>query len=213
MTSENEKDGVLNGLLQNIQEKDGHLDTGIYGTRYLIDVFAANGKVDTALEMLHKVTYPGFGYEISQGATTLWEQWGNGIGKFGMQSHNHAMFAGIGVSFYTVFAGIQSSENAYKNIRIKPIIPKELSFVECNYNTIRGDIKVKWQKYEGIFTMDVTIPGNCSGEIYLPAGSTDNVLLNSKPLKDREDIFSQDLEDGYLKVLLGNGQFGFIVNK
>lgn len=209
MAADDVKEGILKGLLKNISEKDGHLDTGIYGTRYLLEGLAANGKVDTAWEILHKTTYPGFGYEVALGATTFWEQWGNGIGKFGMQSHNHAMFAGIGASFYTVFAGIQSIENAYKKIRIKPVLPKELTFVECRCNTIRGEIKVNWKKADGSFRMNVTIPGNCCSEIYLPVKGGSAVSLNGIPVKDMENISYEVLEDRYLKVELGNGEFSF----
>lgn len=82
---------AANRLVQSIAEKNGHLDTGIYGTRYVLDVLADYGHIDVAYALLSKKEYPGFGYQIERGATTLWEQWSE---KGGMHSHDHAMFGG-----------------------------------------------------------------------------------------------------------------------
>ena len=63
-------------LVQNILvDNGGHLDTGIFGTRYIVDALAAIGRIDVAMTVLGQETYPGFGFELAHGATTPWEQW------------------------------------------------------------------------------------------------------------------------------------------
>ncbi|MBS2531397.1 family 78 glycoside hydrolase catalytic domain [Catenulispora sp. NF23] len=52
----------------------GHLDTGIFGTRYLMDALADIGRTDLAMTVLDQTTYPGYGFEIRQGGTTDWEE-------------------------------------------------------------------------------------------------------------------------------------------
>jgi alpha-L-rhamnosidase len=67
---------VVARLVETITTADrGHLNTGIFGTRYLLDVLCDHGHEDLALAMLHAPGYPGFAYQIEMGATTLWEQW------------------------------------------------------------------------------------------------------------------------------------------
>lgn len=63
-------------LVSTILDTDnGHLDTGIFGTRYLVDALASIGRIDVAMNALDQTSSPGFGYEIGHGATTDWEQW------------------------------------------------------------------------------------------------------------------------------------------
>jgi len=82
---------VFDSLLATIRDTNhSRLDTGIFGTRYLADVLCDGGAPTLALHLLTQPEYPGFGFQIANGATTLWEQW---TIKGGMNSHNHAMFA------------------------------------------------------------------------------------------------------------------------
>ncbi len=90
----------------------GHLDTGIFGTRYLMDALARTGRTDVAMTVLDQTTYPGFGYEISQGATTDWEEW---TYSSSMESHDHAMFSGINASLYTDLAGLEPDQRRLPN--------------------------------------------------------------------------------------------------
>jgi alpha-L-rhamnosidase len=68
-----------------------------------MDALARIGRTDVAMTVLNQTTYPGFGYEISQGATTDWEQW---TYASNMESLDHAMFSGISASLDTDLAGI-----------------------------------------------------------------------------------------------------------
>ena len=67
--------GALGALVADIQAKADHLDTGIVGTKYLFETLARGGRADVALAVMSNPTYPGFGYWIGQGATSLWETW------------------------------------------------------------------------------------------------------------------------------------------
>ncbi len=54
---------------------DNHLRTGFVGTPWLLPALSNIGRDDLAYTMLLKETYPSWGYEISKGATTIWERW------------------------------------------------------------------------------------------------------------------------------------------
>jgi hypothetical protein len=40
--------------------------------------------------------------------------------------------------------------------------------VEASYNSFYGKIAVHWKKEQGRFTLNVSIPANCTATIYLP---------------------------------------------
>jgi len=194
-------DIAVSSLVKDIKKRKNHLDTGIYGTRFLLDALADNGQIDTAFEILTSTGYPGFGFTIAQGATTLWEQWSAYM--VGMQSHNHAMFSGIGVSFFTQLGGICNGGNAFKNIVIKPVIPSKLKSAQAETETIRGIVKSAWSKESGKLKLEVTIPYGSLAKIYFPAHEGADIKVNCGP--------GVGYEDGYYVYETGGGQYSFEV--
>ncbi|CAM4168285.1 alpha-L-rhamnosidase [Saccharibacillus endophyticus] len=158
-------EGAVRRLVAAIEEAGRRLDTGIYGTRYLLDVLADHGRVDLAYEMLTAREYPSFGWQIAQGATTLWEQWSF---KGGMHSHDHAMFGGIGASFYTRLAGIEPLEPGYAKIGIRPHAPAGLEWAEAELDTPAGRIFSGWRREEGRLVLKLDIPEGASANVTLP---------------------------------------------
>ncbi|MGW5740664.1 family 78 glycoside hydrolase catalytic domain [Amycolatopsis sp. NPDC003861] len=155
-------------LVETILTKDaGHLDTGIFGTRYLPEALAKAGRIDVALTVLRQRTYPGFGYEISRGATTPWEQW---TYESGMETHDHAMFAGINAAFYTQFAGITPAAPGYASIAIAPQVPPGLRHVAASIDTVRGPVGAEWTQTGCRFDLTVTVPVNATATVTLPTG-------------------------------------------
>ena len=52
-----------------------HLTTGFVGNKYILPVLTAAGNASMALDVMLQTTYPSWGYQVRQGATTLWENW------------------------------------------------------------------------------------------------------------------------------------------
>ncbi|WP_439379156.1 family 78 glycoside hydrolase catalytic domain [Amycolatopsis lexingtonensis] len=155
-------------LVDTILNQDGgHLDTGIFGTRYLPEALAEIGRIDVALTVLRRRTYPGFGYEIGRGATTPWEQW---TYESGMETHDHAMFAGINAAFYTQFAGITPAAPGYASIAVAPQVPAGLGHVSASIDTVRGPVASAWTQAGCRFDLTVTIPANTTATVTLPTG-------------------------------------------
>ena len=129
---------VAGQLLRTIREKDAcHVNTGIYGTRYLGDVLCDLGEGDLFVRLCNQPDYPGFGYMRARGATTLWEQW---TYKGGMNSHNHAMFSGAAHTLMTRLGGIRPAAPGYAAIEIKPTMPSTLDWVEASRMTPHGRV-------------------------------------------------------------------------
>ena len=159
---ESARGAVFDQLADRIVKLDqSHLDTGIIGSRFLFDVLCDGGRSDLAVAMLRQKTYPGYGFQIEQGATTTWEQWS---AKGPMNSHNHAMFAGPGVTFYTRLAGIRSVEPGYKSFAVHSVFPSELDHVSSTLDTPYGWIAATWTRdaNSGVMGLQVSVPVNTS---------------------------------------------------
>ncbi|MFF0342859.1 family 78 glycoside hydrolase catalytic domain [Kribbella sp. NPDC004875] len=156
-------------LAETITTKDsGHLDTGIFGTRYLVDALAAIDRLDLAMRILQQRTYPGFGFQIDKGATTGWEQWSYDAG---MITHDHAMFAGINAALYTVLAGIQLTSPAYRTVTIAPRTPEGLEYVAASIDTVRGRITSNWRRTSAGLELTVATPLNTKPTVVVPLAS------------------------------------------
>jgi alpha-L-rhamnosidase len=153
-------------LVNTIAGKDGgHLDTGIFGTRYLVDALAAVGRMDVAMNILDQRSYPGFGYEISQGATSSWEEW---TYASSMETHDHAMFAGINASLYTQLGGIQPTSAGYRTVSIDPQVPAGLRHAAASIDTVHGTIATSWTRSGSRYELAVTVPIGTTATVSMP---------------------------------------------
>jgi len=191
----------MEGLIKTIRETDkGRINTGIFGTRYVTDVLCDAGEADLAVSLLTQPEYPGFGFQIAQGATTLWEQW---TVKGGMNSHNHAMFAGVDASFYTRLAGITALKPGFAEIGIRPVMPKSLTFVEATQETVKGRVAVRWRREGETVTVDVTVPVNATAQVMLPAARREAVKAS--------DAAFLRMEEGRAVYAVGSGRTLFTI--
>jgi alpha-L-rhamnosidase len=167
MVPEGHREGVFQTIVDDIERRGDHLNTGIIGTKYLWQVLVQGGQNELAYRVATQTTYPSFGYWIKNGSTTLLEEWS------GANSHNHQMFGSITEYFYKYLAGIQSpmegnTSGGYKHIYIEPHVPEKLEFVNATLETVAGRVSSSWKKEADAFIHNVSIPANTSGTIALP---------------------------------------------
>lgn len=176
---ESEKEAVVKKLVDNVMiEHTGHLDTGMIGTRYLLDVLTDCGYGDVAYTIAAQTTYPSWGYMISKGATTLWELWEYKT-VHGMNSHNHIMFGSIDAWFYKFLAGIRVDPDGpgFRKIIIKPHPLGDLEWVAASVKTIRGLIASRWKKQDNLLTLNVVLPTNSQAKVNIPKIGLDNAIV------------------------------------
>jgi alpha-L-rhamnosidase len=162
------KQQVLGRLLHGIiAEQDYHLDTGILGTRYLLDVLTDYGHEDVAFKIATQKTYPGWGYMVGEGATTLWERWEKITGG-GMNSHNHIMLGSVDAWFYHTLAGISCEEAGWKSMRIKPPVLAGLEGAQASIKTVLGDASVYWRKTSESLVLRFQIPVGSRATVHIP---------------------------------------------
>lgn len=169
MLEEDEKPAFLNTLLAQLEATQHHLDTGILGAKYVMHVLAEAGRSDVAYAIASQTSFPSWGHWLSQGATTLWEQWD------GEGSHNHHMFSDISAWFYQGLAGIlpDVKQPGFQHVVFKPQFVPGLEYVEARHESLYGPIGCHWQRAGSRLTVAVTVPPNSHGTLILPSGIQD----------------------------------------
>ena len=207
LVPQDQRAAVFAQLIATIQGKNqGRLDTGIMGTRYLLDVLCDGGQADLALSMLTQTNYPGFGFQIVNGATTVWEQW---TVKGGMNSHNHAMFAGVDVSLYTRLAGITPLKPGFDEIRIRPCMADSLTFVDATEETVKGRVHANWRRKAGVTELDISVPVNTTALVYVPAAKKNSVTEGGQPLEKAAGVTFVGMEGACAVLRVGSGDYRF----
>ena len=222
MVPEDHRGAVLNNLIQDIMDtRNGHLGTGILGTKHLVNFLPQNGFEDVLHTITSKRTYPSWGYWIENGATTLWESWD------GDTSHNHQMFGMVSEYFYKYLAGIRSPADggttvSYKHIHIEPYLPEGLNWAEAAVQTVRGKISSKWEKTELGFILKVEIPANTTGTVVLPVKGLGEVRITEggdhiweagRLFGEADGVKSINSLEDQIVLEINSGNYLFLVEK
>jgi alpha-L-rhamnosidase len=163
-------DAVTNRVLAGVAAAGGHLTTGNQCTKYLLEMLSEHGHIDTALAIARQRDYPGWGYMIEHGATTVWERWEHETGG-GMNSHNHPMLGSIGAWFFKYLGGIRPDWRypAFARVDLQPFIPKDLEQVSVRYQSLRGDLVSAWQQTTAGLRIFVQVPLGTAALLHLTA--------------------------------------------
>jgi alpha-L-rhamnosidase len=179
MVPADKKEQVVASLLQSVvRQQDCHLDTGILGTRYLLDVLTDHGQAETAWRVATQTSYPGWGYMLAEGATTLWERWEKLTGP-AMNSQNHIMLGSIDGWFYRVLAGLAPLRPGWQAFRVRPHVLGDLTFVEASVDTVCGRVSASWRRTGPAFTLEVTVPPGATAEVHVPLLWTEAEIVES----------------------------------
>lgn len=175
-----EKKALAAKLNSMVTDGGYRIGTGFLTTYQILNVLSDNGYTDTAYGMLLNGECPGWQYEISRGATTVWEGWDAidpKTGKVKAKSLNHYS-PGAAVSWlWTGCCGIKPLEPGYARVSVQPHPGGGLSYAKASYESVRGLIESSWIVSDGVFTLDLTLPGNVTADVTLPDGT---VIENTK---------------------------------
>lgn len=72
--------------MRKFEEDDGRLTAGFLGIKFLLSTLCDIGRSDIVYALITNTYYPGWGYSVINGATTIWKHWDsytreNGIKK------------------------------------------------------------------------------------------------------------------------------------
>jgi hypothetical protein len=187
--------------------KNGHIDTGIHGTAYLIKLLLQRNRNDLVFQMANQQTYPGWRHMLDQGATTLWEQWD------GQNSLLHSSFTSIGSWFIEGVAGIQLDPNqpGYKHFLIRPGIVGDLHWARGEFDSLYGKIRSEWKVSEGRLTLTVDIPANTSATVIVPTDNPASVTESGKPANEAHGVRFAGSVGNTASYDVGSGHYTFSV--
>lgn len=154
----------VNFLVKQLRERQHKADFGILGAKYVPYVLADQGFADDAFEIITQKEFPGWGWQIKQGATTLWENWN------GKNSQNHIMFGSISAWMYQYPGGIKilPETPGFRKFIIKPCFVKKLDRVDTFHISPYGIIRSNWEKISGKTVCHFEIPSGTQAKIILP---------------------------------------------
>ncbi|MCX6222725.1 MAG: family 78 glycoside hydrolase catalytic domain [Bacteroidia bacterium] len=150
---------VTDSLLKAVHSAPaGHFTTGIFGTKYILEALSMTGHADEVFKIVNSAVYPGWGFMISKGATTLWETWKESDNTY---SNCHPMFGTVSEWYFRWLAGIRPLDESpgFKKFLVAPVFPEGLNHAEAVYHAPAGDIKVVWNRDDkGGIMMMLTVP-------------------------------------------------------
>jgi len=164
-----DKKAVVENIVKDIQERNYGLTSGDIGFHYLLQVLTDAGRNDIIFAMNNRTDVPGYGYQLTKGATALTESWQ----ALPNVSNNHLMLGHIMQWFYEGLAGISQAGNSvgYKNIVIRPQVVGDINHAAVAFQSPYGEIRSAWKRAGNNFELKVTIPPNTTAEIYLPGAA------------------------------------------
>lgn len=165
-----EKSEAFTRLVEFIEQRDEHLDTGYFGARYLFPVLSDFGEEELAYRMITRTDAPSFGYWIKNGATTLYESFDRDGGC--SASLNHHFWGSFTGWFMKTMLGIRVNplETDAKNVDILPKFIEELEYAEGYYDTLCGKLSVRWERKGGHIQLTLEVPEGLYGSVALPFG-------------------------------------------
>lgn len=180
-----EEAAVCQQLILSLQQNQHHLDAGVLGVKFITNVLMQQGYDTLLYSILNRVDAPSFGYWISQGATTLWQEWD------GSRSLNHIMFGSFAEFFFKSLAGIRvdPAHPGFKQVILAPQCFESLDWVKAWHESPYGTIRSEWKHAEHHRVIyDCVIPPNSRGIIQLPVKEVTITAADGSPLLNPPSI-------------------------
>jgi alpha-L-rhamnosidase len=176
---------AIDSLLNAIEQAPaGHFTTGIFGTKYILEVLSKYVSPEKVFQIVNSTEFPGWGFMIGNGATTLWETWKESDNVY---SNCHPMFGSVSEWFYRWLGGIQPDPEypGFEKFRLTPAVPEGLNHVNCTYHSPYGEIGSSWEKENGTCTYRFEIPAGTTAGVNLQPESSQEVSIE----KDQDEDF------------------------
>ena len=189
---------VFRNLQHEIMETHGgHIHTGHAGTTSVIEALTRHadaGGAETLFALATATTYPGWGYMVSRGATTIWECWGQDWApghKPRATSHradSMMMWGCIDKFFYHCLAGLEepgyhgpdTMATGFREFRIAPHVAGEVRWARASIRTVRGTVASSWRLTDESLAVDVEIPVNSRATVVIPKLGWDSVTVSEQ---------------------------------
>jgi alpha-L-rhamnosidase len=225
---------VARQLAARIEQAGNRMTTGFLGTKGILPALSAHGHHDLACRLFQSRSFPSWGYEVEQGANTVWERWDSftrehgfegviGKNNAAMNSFSHYAFGAVMEWGFKTLAGIDTIDPAYARIRIRPQPPTPgsnperaaIDWVRADYDSPRGPIQSHWRRTDGGVEMRVRVPANATALVHVPVREAASVVEGepsvSRPVAtgDVPGVKVIESRPGEVILEVGSGEYRF----
>ena len=191
-----------------MKENGNKMTTGFLGTRPLLPALSATGHHDLAGILMQQHEYPSWGYEVDNGATTIWERWnsyikGSGVHEPSMNSFAHYAFGAVCEWMIGDLAGIDRAAPGFDRVKIAPQPTGTITHAAASTETRHGKLACSWKIQDKKFLAEITVPPNTTAELTLPV--TGEISEGGVPAAGRPGI--SDINGSH--ITLGSGTYQF----
>jgi hypothetical protein len=157
--------------------------------------------------MNSRTDVPGYGYQLSKGATSLTESWA-GLRDV---SNNHMMLGHLMEWFFSGIGGIRQMPGSisFNQILIAPEIIGDITWAETSIQTVHGKISSFWKVSGNDFSLKIKIPANCRATIEMPQIDPEKIRENGIPVNSSENIRIEEISNGRLRLEVSSGEYYF----
>ena len=210
MVSRENRQAVFDNIYAKLQANQMHISTGVIGTQWLMRGLTENDRSDAAYTLASNTSYPGWGYMITHGATTIWELWNGNTANPQMNSQNHVMLLGdLLIWMFENLGGIKSNDSlpAFKQVIMKPSFVTALNYANADYQSAYGKIASHWVKQNDTLTWNIEIPANASAIIYIPSKSKADIKESGKDAGTSEGLQFLRYDNGLAVFKAASGKY------
>lgn len=197
-----------------IAQNDDKISTGFLGFKPLLPALTETGSSDLAYMLLQSTNYPSLGYEIVNGATSIWERWDSYtkdegfIHNAAMNSFSHYAFGSVGEWMFEHILGIQRQANGYRQVRIRPEIGDYgINRAAGSYHSIAGRIESAWERKGGRLYQTLEIPVNVTADCYVQAKRLEDIRVNGEQIDKLDYILAYRQDEDHFVLSIGSGKY------
>lgn len=162
---------VAAGLAHDVARRGYHLDTGAVGTKHLLPILTRFGHVDAAWRVATQTEFPGWGFWLEQGATSLWEHW-----KPESRSRGHYFLGTVDDWLTGSVAGLRPVTPGWSEFEVAPAFTDRLESADASVLTPFGRAAVAWRRGPAAVEIDVTVPLGATALVTLPGRDADEAV-------------------------------------
>jgi alpha-L-rhamnosidase len=197
-TDQHEEIGAA--LARLVRDAEGRIATGFLGTPLVLPALTRTGHLAEAYLMLLRREVPSWLYQVTRGATTVWERW-DAIRADGsihdgrlvlpdhesqMLSFNHYAYGAVVDWIYRTLAGIAPDDEApgYQRVVLAPRPVEGVDHVAASVETAYGALSVDWTvDADGRFSARYVIPFGVTAGFDPPSTDASVVRIDGRSVE------------------------------
>jgi alpha-L-rhamnosidase len=198
---------VVANIVADLEKRGYALTVGEVCLPYLLRALGDAGRSDVLFAMTVQSEYPGYAYQLKQGATALCETWN----AYPDNAQSQFMLGHVMEWFYRDVAGIRldPASPGFGHVIIQPTIVGDLTEARASYDSVRGKIVSEWKRDGPRLTLHVIIPPNVTATIVMPTRAPGSVTESGKAISTAAGITGAEAGEAHAAFSIGSGDYTF----